>query len=616
MEMTRIDTSTPTQRLDELYKRYDANIEKFTKVVSSDINTFIGDVDGRYNTLEFPKDATTPEKTALTQEAQDFKRRYRELCFLQEKIEGVYRALKGALGELKQHGSVKMKQEVKAETPTDELNFAQHIKKIKEQTKNIKPLKNQIAQMLPKAESSLGYFLQIVANDGKPISNYSRLSNSIYGVKVNISGSYSGLLGSVFDGFLDRVDQSIQGAINSAEKAGENLIADAGREVYVAIENAKNAYKDSLKYTVDTLSKAVLLNLDAINSMVQDLESKNADLINKLVGQAQQLINSLPFASRQPQLTFVMPRYAAIGANSTAVHYKFSGNFVDASRDGYAPTFFLNDQPAYCVGHETQRLEFMVSVGAIKDPAKDKNSYNIGTLNISWDNGWIFSNKTSDQFKVYLGILPLSPGKFTVEYAKSNQVAQRKHHVSEKDKEWGDNDYGKGTSWVTRKDTFYPDSGWQIDVNTVSDPILEPGAHGSHTQEVSKKTKDFVEVTVGLAVNDGKHMGRIEFHEEFDETQNQTVVSKRTQDLPMGWGDSKVLESNDPSETFSKLSVTLFDGTQVEFAGSNSDNAYVHVSNQNGKFVVSSIIPNDAKIATQSERRDLFSKHVVIKSSL
>lgn len=399
------------------------------------------------------------------------------------------------------------------------------------------------------------------------------------------------LLGNILDGLLESVDRSIEEAINSARNAGLDLEIEAGRQIGIAIENAKNAYKDSLDHTIDQAGKAIQEQVEQLKSMVQDLQNKVTEELEKLESKTQQFILSLPFANKQTQLSRVQPRYAVIADGAPKVHFKFEGVFYYSASAGFEPTLSFGDQVYAPVSTTTQSLEFEIPTGSLisnEDDAMTKNSYASGILSAPWDNGWIWSNRVESTYKVYLGALPLSPGKIQVEYTAKKIVTVTKHFVSGTIDAWADKHYPK--KWVVIENTTYAEAGWQI--CSEARAVIHAGAHGNHDNPiVSRRERTFVISQVGLAAFDGKHMGRVSYHVEFDEAQEQTHITKRVEEIKLKWGDSCIIEPNEDEEVSKFIFDAFADGSHNEYAGPTLDNPYLKISAEHGKYRLSAEVP-------------------------
>lgn len=402
------------------------------------------------------------------------------------------------------------------------------------------------------------------------------------------------ILGSVLNSFMDSVNGVIQNAINRAETAGENLLIEAGRQVGIAIQNAENAYVNSMNKTMDKVDETVIKGINQITSMVQDLQDRNEKALKEMGDRAQLLIDSLPWHDKQPKLMQVMPRYTVISTITKEIFFQFNGNFEFAGTKGFEPTLVFGDQKFQLAKSETKSLGFEV-INSVFEGSMERRSYVVGSLQIPWDDApwyWPWSNKRVDTYKVWLGALPLSPGKITVEYKKAHEERRSQPHVSK-------SLHAEGhypNDWTDRHFTEMTTLGWQV-VPSSSKFVVEkePGRdtpHGNWDKKISEGI-DRIDCTVACGGWDGKHMGIVDFHLEYTEFQNVTVFSKRQVEITLKWGDSRILESDVEGEQFSKLTFVSFDDRIIDFAGPDTSKPYIKLRDQGGKMVVSAEVPDE-----------------------
>lgn len=393
------------------------------------------------------------------------------------------------------------------------------------------------------------------------------------------------ILGSVLDGLQKRIDGSINQMINTSANAGFDIETECGRQVTIAIGNARNAYEDCLNQTMDKVKQAVQDSINSLTSMVQDVEQRNLGALETLESRVTEWITALPLAGWKPQLLNVRPRYVVVKDTTENTMINFEGLFKYAGDPRYQPTFKLNDKVLTPCNNATQKLSFMMTVG---NATLDKCAYAIGTLNVPYP-GW--TGKYSFDFKVWLGALPISPGKITVYYT-AHRITQATKHIVSGTVVANASQYCPAR-WVIVKNSFYPETGWYVIPNSVRGPIVDQGCHGSHdTPKIVSIDANQIVTSVGLSAADGPHMGQVPYHVEFDEVQNVPVTNTRQDDISLQWNDSKVLDTA-ADEQVSKIVFDAFDGTHSEFAGPNLDNPYLKVSFEGGKFVLRAEVPQD-----------------------
>ncbi len=396
------------------------------------------------------------------------------------------------------------------------------------------------------------------------------------------------VISSILDSLQKKIDSSIQSAISAAENAGMNIEIEAGRQVAIAIENAKLAYQDSMEKTLDKVNDTIRNSINALSSMVQDVQDKNDKTLHEIEQKATEWIMALPLAGWQPQLTKVRPKYVVITPTVHQSMVHFNGLFKYAANPKYMPTLELGPTTYKPENTTNQELGFTVN---ISNGLMDKCAYTVGTLKVPYENGWIWSDVKTSEYKVWLGALPLLPGKINVYYTSTVIDKATKHIVSGTIKAWADKDYP--AQWVTKTFTVYPERGWYVIPSSVTGPFVHPGAHGSHSTPAIKSIDPNQIVTeIGLSAIDGKHMGRVEYHVEFDQVQDVVVKHSRQEAITLPWRDSKVIEPQ-KGEEVSKIAFDAFNGHHYEFAGPDLSNPFLKIRFVNGKYQLSAEVPSD-----------------------
>lgn len=406
------------------------------------------------------------------------------------------------------------------------------------------------------------------------------------------------ILGDLLNGLFDQVNDQIQRALNAAQDAGSALLIQAGREVAIAIENARNAYQSSLQYTVDKLDKSINQHVSDLQSMLQKLQQGTADSLKDLEQNATQLVLALPFSSKQTQLRTVMPHYVVASNGQPSVRFTFEGVFYWSATKGFEPKLTFGNTQYSPVATTTNSLTFEVPVSAIivdQGAALNKCTFAVGTLSAPWDNGWVFSSRAESTYKVLVGALPLSPGKIDVELTAQRTERVTKQFISAQTQAWGDDAYPR--NWVTKEFRFPLDAGWTVLPGTQRLEVLQ-GAHGSHKETISVEGGNTLVVKVELCAKSGKLMGRIDFKAHCTQYQDVTQLDKRVKPIVLKWGDSVVVEPNQ-GEAVSKITFDSFDGVHSEFAGPSLDNPYLAVASQNGKYVLTATVPKQIMLGNK-----------------
>ena len=402
------------------------------------------------------------------------------------------------------------------------------------------------------------------------------------------------ILGGLLDGLFNRVDLSIKDAINSAESAGIDIVIEAGRELELAIESAKNAYEDSLNLTIDKVEAAVKETFDQLNTLVTKFETQAIDAMNDLEARAQQIVNTLPGADRQPQLINIQPRYIVLSGSVEEVWVKFYGNFVDAATVGYEPSLAFNTSMCPLRENTTQRLIFAVTPQLITPSDPSKYNYTTGILSIPWKNSGILSSSQDiATFKIGFGTLPLYPAKsIIVEYASvvTNHVVVQKlsPNFSENGNRW----YPE--HWHTIYEHIYPAYGWKIEQSKTPsiNMVIEHGGNQNVQWGIESCSPAEIVVKISLYCGSGHDMGICHFNVTYWESQDQKQSTLRQETIDgLKWGDVKLLTPKD-NEVISKLTVVTYDGKTLEFGGPDLSH-FFKVAAEGSSWKIWADTPND-----------------------
>ena len=396
------------------------------------------------------------------------------------------------------------------------------------------------------------------------------------------------ILGRLLDDLQRRIDGSIKSAINSAENAALSVEIEAGRQVNIAIENAKLAYQDSLEKTMDRVDATIRASMETLSSMVQDIQDRNDKTIHEIEEKANNWIMALPLAGWQPLLSKARPHYVVITEAARNAKLHFQGLFKYAGDPKYKPTFELDGQEYSPINTTNQQLDFEVP---LKTGEMNKRSYTVGKLRVPYETGWILSDIKVSEYCLWLGALPFSPGKITAYYTSTKVDQVVKHFVSNTIEANANDAYP--ANWVTKTFTVFPDRGWYVIPNTVQKPIVHKGAHGNWSYPTIKSIDPNQVVTqIGLCAKDGQHMGIVAYHVEFDEVQDIPVKNTRSENIDLQWRGSHVLKL-EPGEELSYIAFDAFDGIHYEFAGADTSNPYLKVHFINGKYQLVAEIPDE-----------------------
>lgn len=386
-------------------------------------------------------------------------------------------------------------------------------------------------------------------------------------------------------GLFDQVNNTIDQAAQAFKNAGMELEIQAGQEIQMAIERAKQLYEKELDNTIDKVSKQAKISFDELDSIVQKFQVATQGDLDKLALQAQQLANSFKFSSKQSQLTSLKPRYLVVGDVAQASLVTFKGNFPCSSTPGFEPSFEFGGRKCVLVDKSTQTLTFQVPHDAF-NVKNDQYTFTTGMLHAPWDDGLIWSNKKECSYQVGLGALPQIAGTGTVEYEA--KVTQRHYdHKTTDEVVYNGNKYYP-EKWHTVYAHINPKPGWLID--TSKPPILHVrkihGDNSDHREEIISVSDTDITLKIGLYCKSGEDMGIVGVQVEFDQYLDQVADQKRTETFEVNWKDSRLLEPQG-TEVISSVKFDDYKRTHQEFAGPDLTSSVLKIEAEgNGKWKI------------------------------
>lgn len=401
-------------------------------------------------------------------------------------------------------------------------------------------------------------------------------------------------LGMFLNSSLDKVDQ----AITDARNAGNAVAIEAGRNAALAIQDAQNAYQDSLNKTSAQLNATIMVSVDQISTMTNDLSKKTAQSIQDAAMRSQQVVDSLPFAGKEPQVTSVSPDFVVPKDNvaSNNLELNFNGNFPTSSENGYRPILKVNGK-IFTGANTTQKLTFLIPQGAAfpvtaVDPGKLQ--FSTVSLIVPWEASRFFGLRhvrREDHFNVLIGSLPASPGKITVIHTTTTMIPSVKNFCSlsyhlASTRESGNKD---------KKNVLFtetPEPNWHVVRNTSIARINS--AQGDYAGP-SFVSDDADRVTyVATTIHHGLFgsSGSIDFVICFNEMQDQPHVNTETSDVPLKWGDSKSFAYAAGSW---KVTFIDFTGNSNDFTGSDDHNKFITVQDKSNNLIIKADDPDSVK---------------------
>jgi hypothetical protein len=364
-------------------------------------------------------------------------------------------------------------------------------------------------------------------------------------------------LGAVLGGLLDQV----QSTIRNAGQVGNGVVIVAGSQVYTAIEAAQTAYDAELNKTVDRLDASVTREIDQLRVSVSQLQSGVDASIRNAARQAQQVVLSVPFANRNPQVTDFSPHFVATGVTEP-VALRIDGVFAFSQQSGFLPQLHVGPDSFSPVGNTTQELTFQVPTRVFSGALGSTIKLLTASLTVPYESGLLKSKRTAN-YSLLLGMLPSTPGTLTM-MTKRHLVATDSHHFRSRTyKQYSTND----DLTINYSSDPLP-AGVRIDPTTVQ--LITTGPENGHAQGALNDEWSF-----NLLVNDGHTVtytvntvhhragtsGKVDFHLEYDTFEARDTTVNVIQPLQIHWGD-QITRPATPGDW--QIAYDAFDGMHAD----------------------------------------------------
>lgn len=397
-------------------------------------------------------------------------------------------------------------------------------------------------------------------------------------------------LGAFLNKALDQVDQEIR----DAQNAGNAVEIEAGRETALAIQNAQNAYADSLDKTAKDLNQSVLTTVGQLQDLTNAVSKDTSLTVKDATTRVQTIANSLPFAGKEPQVTSVRPPYVVPkdDAPLNDLEIIFEGNFPNSSLAGYAAYLKVGGR-TFKGENQTGRLRFLVPQGALfADTANRASGLQLAHVSLvtPWQQDKFFGlikARREDHFDVLIGSLPATPGTISVIHTVTGSVPVVKdfcggpfHQASTKE---ASNNDDKDHHWLVT-----PESGWHVVRNT-SHAKMRSIQGDVGLPSLISDDGDRVVYTATTIHHGFGSAGSMDFSICFKETQDQATIHADTQLVPLKWGDSKVFDYAAGSW---KVSFIDFTGKSTEFSGPDNKDPFITISEPGGKLSIKASDPD------------------------
>ncbi|CAB3773909.1 MULTISPECIES: hypothetical protein [Burkholderia] len=393
---------------------------------------------------------------------------------------------------------------------------------------------------------------------------------------------------------LDKLGNDIKEAISNAAANGEILEAQAGGQVYIAIQQAKETYNSELDLTIDKLSGTEQNALNSIASEATDFENKTYKDLSSLNTQVRSSIHDLPFSHSFPQVLDYGPAFLDVNPANGVVHLVLDGDFYDALREGYTPILNVNNKsfPATLrtsaqLGFDIDKSEFAAQPNAL--------TISYATVNIPYATQKLLFFPAIGTSSVSLAVatLPKTPGTIEFDLTTTSPGTARQTKVSpEMSQESAEDDIKCGGEHADLAVHFsYPDSGWAVIPDSTQLQVTwDQGKQGTGQDWWLERTCSTA--TVACVCMSTEHHGAGtsgKVHFKIVYTEEQSIVNSTTtpQNIDIGWDESRTVTL--PAGATWQIQYDRYDGKKQQIAGVYGD-AFLKVR-QVGNQVTMSTAP-------------------------
>ncbi|WP_437641796.1 hypothetical protein [Sorangium sp. So ce854] len=376
--------------------------------------------------------------------------------------------------------------------------------------------------------------------------------------------------GTILTGvLLNQFRDVIAGLIREFESASKGILIQAGGEVFIAVQNAEVAYERMLTKTFDELDASVQGAMHGIAALIDRLEQQIAADASSIMSDAQTIITALPFASKMPIVASFGPRYVALSSADYPLTVDVKGNFLQAADPDFRPHIIVAERRIEPIEITTQQLKFQIPTHLLPARAAGAECFSSAELNllVPYDLG-AFHRKKIANFKLFLGVLPPSPGTIVLKKRKLTPRSQVKPVSSYS---WRQHSSDDDLSEHYCADP--PPAEWSVVPGSAT--FIIEWSQGRlnedwfYNWERDRPSVCFKVTTIHRVLGTS---GKVNFHFDYQIERTWDEVSWDEERVSLGWGDSRSYDLK-PGEW--KVVFDSFDGRHYEIAGSESTNSLV-----------------------------------------
>lgn len=394
---------------------------------------------------------------------------------------------------------------------------------------------------------------------------------------------------------LQNLTTDVNSVIANATTGAQSDVLVAAGSVLDAIDNTASAYEAELNQTAKQVNRTISSTLDQLQNSVNDLNAKTLEDLQTATNDSQQIINSLPFTNKNPQVTSYTPHFVAIGAiGGPALHVNVFGNFFYSAQPGLTPTLSINGTIIQADLLITNQLGFDVPASLLPTPGSGVQSLTTELTVPYQQRSLLGKYKGVDGFRLLLTILPTYPvSSLVLTTAQPGGTIQHNgvqpmgapaaggwHVASNVD-----------CQSKTVVESFTPDpGGWHFIPSTVQVVPIFNKTPNAADWSVDAGT-DHVVVTIHttahcfLGISNGS--GDVTLYATYTE-QEQTPPTQGSLALQIGWGDTISVPVT-PGWT---LKAKLFTGNEMDFNDTDTTDSYLHVVNHTDNITISAQFTN------------------------
>ena len=403
-------------------------------------------------------------------------------------------------------------------------------------------------------------------------------------------------LGSV----LGDIRSEINGVLDHATASGNALLITAGGQASLAVDNAISAFGDELNTGINRVDDTIVSTVAQLNAVVDQLQDGALVAIDSAIAGSQQIVNTLPFTNKNPQVRTFAPGFVA-ARSSRPVHLNVDGNFWWASNKDLPVSLSYNGTSYTADLVTTSEVGFTLPSGTFDSVAADTRVPLL--LTAPYEKGSVFKSVEPGVFTLGVTVLPQYPTT-DVQVTNTTSVTGTTRETRTVPpggsmgggwdlNSWDDcNDHEDSHTYSATPD------GYRIDPASVTVHYTKGGSSSAGKASVTAasitgftvvgKTVEHCDVTGTFSYGSG----HITYYVTYDELKDYTSPATTAVpiDHPLGWGESW---SAPVSRHGWQVNAKLWDGSVVSTTTTDTRNPYLSVYDQGDAVQIVIANPTD-----------------------